>query len=103
DPSGRGCVQAVRPAIRTLGLWGPHRAGDVADALLDVPPEALPAHLKQPVASDERLRSWQLRIFGLLWGAYASYYLCRLNFAVAQPLILRDFPAWTNAQIGTIP
>ena len=55
------------------------------------------------IASDERLRSWQLRIFGLLWGAYASYYLCRVNFAVAQPLILREFPAWTNAQIGTIP
>jgi OPA family sugar phosphate sensor protein UhpC-like MFS transporter len=55
------------------------------------------------IASDERLRSWQLRIFGLLWGAYASYYLCRVNFAVAQPLILGEFPAWTSAQIGTIP
>ena len=78
-------------------------AGDVAAALLDVPPQALSAHLKEPVASDERLRSWQLRIFGLLWGAYASYYLCRVNFAVAQPLILREFPAWTSAQIGSIP
>lgn len=50
-----------------------------------------------------RLRSWQLRIFWLLWGAYASYYLCRVNFAVAQPAILRDFPDWTSTQIGTIP
>jgi sugar phosphate permease len=49
------------------------------------------------------LRSWQLRTFWLLWGAYASYYLCRVNFAVAQPLILKEFPTWTNAQIGTIP
>ena len=49
------------------------------------------------------LRSWQLRIFWLLWGAYASYYLCRVNFAVAQPAILKEFPSWTNAQIGTIP
>ena len=50
-----------------------------------------------------RLRAWQLRVFWLLWGAYASYYLCRVNFAVAQPLILKEYPDWTNAQIGTIP
>jgi sugar phosphate permease len=49
------------------------------------------------------LRAWQWRIFWLLWTAYASYYLCRVNFAVAQPLILRDFPDWTNARIGLIP
>jgi OPA family glycerol-3-phosphate transporter-like MFS transporter len=52
---------------------------------------------------ERRLRGWQFRIFWLLWGAYASYYLCRVNFAVAQPVILREFPDWTNAQIGTIP
>ncbi len=49
------------------------------------------------------LRSWQLRIFWLLWTGYASYYLCRVNFAVAQPLILKEFPDWTAAQIGMIP
>jgi OPA family glycerol-3-phosphate transporter-like MFS transporter len=49
------------------------------------------------------VRAWQWRIFWLLWGAYASYYLCRVNFAVAQPLILKEFPTWTNAQIGFIP
>ena len=53
--------------------------------------------------SDAALRSWQLRIFWLLWTAYASYYLCRVNFAVAQPLILKEFPDWTNAQVGAIP
>ncbi len=57
----------------------------------------------EPAASEQRLRRWQLRIFGLLWGTYASYYLCRLNFAVAQPAILKEFPSWTGAQIGTIP
>ncbi len=46
--------------------------------------------------------AWQARIFMLLWGAYASYYLCRLNFAVAQPLIRDEF-VWTDAQIGLIP
>jgi len=52
---------------------------------------------------DPRLRSWQFRVFGLLWGAYASYYLCRLNFAVAQPVILKEFPSWTGAHVGSIP
>ncbi len=54
-------------------------------------------------SADSRLRGWQFRIFWLLWGAYASYYLCRVNFAVAQPAILREFPDWTHAQIGLIP
>src|SRR6187401_1604397 len=56
---------------------------------------------KTPSAAN--LRSAQSRVFWLLWGAYASYYLCRVNFAVAQPSILREFPDWTNAQIGSIP
>jgi OPA family sugar phosphate sensor protein UhpC-like MFS transporter len=52
---------------------------------------------------DSKLRAWQLRIFFLLWGGYAAYYLCRVNFAVAQPAILREFSDWTSAQIGAIP
>src|SRR5512141_2434208 len=52
---------------------------------------------------DVRLRSHQLQVFWLLWGAYASYYLCRVNFAVAQPQILKEFPDWTSTDIGTIP
>lgn len=53
--------------------------------------------------NNDSLRFWQWRIFWLLWTAYASYYLCRVNFAVAQPLILREFTSWTAAQIGLIP
>jgi MFS transporter, OPA family, sugar phosphate sensor protein UhpC len=45
----------------------------------------------------------QWRIFSILWVTYASYYLCRANFAVAQPAILKEFPNWTAAQIGLIP
>ena len=56
----------------------------------------------EPIATDARLRSWQLRTFWLLWSAYASYYLCRVNFSVAQPAIISEF-GWTSAQIGTIP
>ncbi|MSU58133.1 MAG: MFS transporter [Pedosphaera sp.] len=54
-------------------------------------------------AAGQHLRSWQLRTFWLLLSAYAAYYLCRVNFAVAQPLILKEFPDLTNAQVGSIP
>jgi OPA family sugar phosphate sensor protein UhpC-like MFS transporter len=59
--------------------------------------------LNDSAPTNGRLLAWQRRIFALLWGAYASYYLARVNFAVAQPEILRDFPDWTSAQIGSIP
>jgi len=39
----------------------------------------------------------------LLWSSYASFYLCRVNFAVAQPAILKEFPELSMAQIGAIP
>ena len=55
------------------------------------------------VERNASLRSWQLRIFWLLWTGYASYYLCRVNFAVAQPVILKEFTTWTAAQVGMIP
>lgn len=53
-------------------------------------------------ATAERLRAWQIRIFGLLWTGYASYYLARVNFAVAQPLIQAEM-GWSAARIGWIP
>ncbi len=59
--------------------------------------------MNPPNAIADRLRALQTRVFWLLWGAYGSYYLCRVNFAVAQPALLQEFPAWTSAQIGTIP
>lgn len=59
--------------------------------------------LEKPVNTQDGLRSWQVRTFWLLWGAYASYYMCRVNFAVAQPMILREFATWTKEQIGFIP
>lgn len=52
---------------------------------------------------EARLKRWQFQIFATLWAGYASYYLCRMNFSVAQPLILQEFPTWTAAQIGLIP
>jgi OPA family glycerol-3-phosphate transporter-like MFS transporter len=52
---------------------------------------------------EHRTRSMQQRIFALLWTSYASYYLCRMNFAAAQPEILNEFTDWTKAQVGMIP
>ena len=53
--------------------------------------------------TEKKITSWQRRIFALLWTSYASYYLCRMNFAAAQPLMLDEFADWTRAQIGLIP
>jgi sugar phosphate permease len=52
---------------------------------------------------EEKVVGWQRRVFGILWVSYASYYLCRMNFAVAQPEILGEFTDWTKAQVGAIP
>jgi sugar phosphate permease len=49
------------------------------------------------------IRIAQARVLGSLWTAYVAYYLCRANFAVAQPYLLREFPDWSNAQVGVIP
>lgn len=51
---------------------------------------------------DRRLLLWQIRTFALLWSGYAAYYLCRVNFAVAQPAIQQEF-GWSSAQVGSIP
>ncbi|MBI5500737.1 MAG: MFS transporter [Deltaproteobacteria bacterium] len=52
--------------------------------------------------ADPQLRTWQVRIFFSLWTAYAAYYLCRVNFAVAQPEIEREL-GWSSSMIGWIP
>jgi len=51
---------------------------------------------------DSRIARGQAIVFGLLWVGYASYYLCRMNFSIAQPLIMEQF-GWTEAQVGMIP
>ncbi len=53
--------------------------------------------------TEKKIASWQKRVFALLWTSYASYYLCRMNFAAAQPEMLREFTDWTRAQVGLIP
>ncbi|MDA0986850.1 MAG: MFS transporter [Bacteroidetes bacterium] len=46
-------------------------------------------------------QSWRYRIFGVTWLLYAGYYLCRKNYAVAQPVFMQEF-GWNEHQVGII-
>ncbi len=46
-------------------------------------------------------RSWQYRIFGVMWLLYAGYYLCRKNYPVAQPVFMKEF-GWNEHDVGLI-
>ena len=48
-----------------------------------------------------RFRRWQWRIFGIAWLSYASFYLCRVNIAVALPAIQVDL-GWDKGTVGLI-
>lgn len=37
----------------------------------------------------------------MTWLLYAGYYLCRKNYAVAQPVLMKEF-GWTETQVGVI-
>ncbi|MFN2154537.1 MAG: MFS transporter, partial [Anaerolineae bacterium] len=50
---------------------------------------------------DRRFRRWQWRIFGIAWLAYASFYLCRVNLAVALPVIRADL-SWDSRTAGLV-
>ncbi|MBI5775007.1 MAG: MFS transporter, partial [Verrucomicrobia bacterium] len=67
-------------------------------ALLKPAPDAprLPAGRVDP--EYRRLR-WQ--VFAGIFVGYAAYYLVRKNFALAMPDILKEYPQYTKAQLGT--
>ncbi|MDP1676044.1 MAG: MFS transporter [Bacteroidota bacterium] len=46
-------------------------------------------------------QSWRYRIFGVMWLLYAGYYLCRKNYAVAQPVFMKEF-GWHEHDVGII-
>jgi sugar phosphate permease len=50
---------------------------------------------------DRHFRRWQWRIFGVAWLAYASFYLCRVNLAVALPVIRADL-SWDSRTAGLV-
>ena len=50
---------------------------------------------------DPEYRRLRWRVFAGIFIGYAAYYLVRKNFALAIPAILRDYPQFTKAQLGT--
>lgn len=52
-------------------------------------------------ADDKLFNSWQKKIFASLWIAYACYYFCRVNYAVAQPGLAAEF-GWSKTDMGFI-
>jgi sugar phosphate permease len=51
----------------------------------------------EPTDVPRRFRRWQWRVFGVAWLTYASFYLCRVNLAVALPAIRADLTLDSDA------
>ena len=51
--------------------------------------------------TDREYRRLRWKVFAGIFIGYAAYYLVRKNFALAIPDILRDYPQYTKAQLGT--
>jgi sugar phosphate permease len=44
---------------------------------------------------------WRNQIFIVLWITYGAFYLCRVNFSIAIPGIMKEF-GWSKTQLGAI-
>ena len=63
-----------------------------------------PAVAAPPVPADRvdaEYRRQRRRVFAGIFIGYAAYYLVRNNLALAIPDILRDYPQYSKAQLGT--
>lgn len=67
-------------------------------AFLRPAPEATPLPAERVDPEYRRLRR---QIFIGIFIGYAAYYLVRKNLSLAMPDILRDYPQYTKAQLGT--
>ena len=67
-------------------------------SILRPAPEIAPLPAAQVDAEYKRLRR---QIFIGIFIGYAAYYLVRKNFSLAMPDILRDYPQYSKAQLGT--
>ncbi len=67
-------------------------------AFLRPAPEAAPLPAERVDPEYKRLRR---QIFIGIFIGYAAYYLVRKNFSLAMPDILKDYPQYTKAQLGT--
>lgn len=50
---------------------------------------------------DSQYKRLRLQVFIGIFIGYAAYYLVRKNFALAMPDILRDYPQYSKAQLGS--
>lgn len=67
-------------------------------SILKPAPAATPLPPEQ-IDSEYRRQRW--RVFAGIFIGYAAFYLVRKNLALAIPDILREFPNYTKAQLGT--
>ena len=58
--------------------------------------EPLPAERVDP-----EYRRLRLQVFAGIFFGYAAFYLVRKNFSLAMPDILREYPQYSKAQLGT--
>jgi len=68
-------------------------------AFLRPAPDAPPLPTERIDSEYRRLRR---QIFIGIFIGYAAYYLVRLNFSLAIPDILKDYPQYSKAQLGTV-
>ena len=54
-----------------------------------------------PDQIDREYRRLRLRVFAGIFLGYAAYYLVRKNFSLAMPDILKEYPQYSKAQLGT--
>lgn len=54
-----------------------------------------------PAEADAAYRRLRRQVFIGIFVGYAAYYLVRMNLSLAIPDILREFPGYTKAQLGT--
>jgi sugar phosphate permease len=57
--------------------------------------------LSKATQSKANWNLWRLRVFASTYLFYIGYYLCRKNYAVAQPVFMSTFH-WGNTDVGTI-
>jgi sugar phosphate permease len=50
---------------------------------------------------EQGFNRWRNQIFIVLWITYGAFYLCRVNFSIAIPGIMKEF-GWSKTQLGAI-
>lgn len=80
--------RAAPPAARASSGWNPLRP---AAPVAPLPPER----------ADAEYRRLRRQVFLGIFVGYAAFYLVRKNFALAMPDILRDYPQYSKAALGS--